>query len=65
MPGANDVANDEEYLTLLLFYNDLGKIIYVKDGGEALRQLVILDPAWLIDVFKKVITVLDSEERVK
>ncbi len=46
---------------MLQFYHDLGVILYHPD---AKRDLVILDPRWLINVFKSVITVADPEEQV-
>ena len=49
---------------MLQFYHDLGVIIHFGDRSENLNNLVILDPRWLIDVFKKVITVVDVENRV-
>ncbi|XP_072025888.1 uncharacterized protein [Amphiura filiformis] len=47
--------------TMLTFYHDLGTIIYFggkDDTNNDLHNIVILDPQWLIDIFKKIITVL-------
>ena len=55
------INNDEEVLTLLNFLHDLRILIYF-EGTPELNQLVILDPQWLIDVFKKVITVKPRHE---
>ena len=45
--------------TMLSFYHDLGRIIYFGNLCEEksyLNDMVILDPQWLIDVLKEVIT---------
>ena len=55
-------------MTMLQLYHDLGALIYF--GGDkteqekALKDIVILDPQWLIDVFKAVITILPNEKQV-
>ena len=52
---------------MLNFYHDLGYIVYFGDGDEhqsELRDIVILNPQWLIDVFKQVITILEPAKRV-
>jgi len=60
---AKDVASkmciinkDSEILTLLNFLHDLRLLIHFDDTSK-LNDVVVLDPQWLIDVFKKVITV--------
>jgi len=55
---------DQDFLILLNFLHDQRILIHFDDTPE-LNQLVVLDPQWLIDVFKKVITVkrYDHEER--
>ena len=56
---ASEVCNinkDSEILTMLNFLHDLRLLIHFDDTPE-LNDLVVLDPQWLIDVFKKVITV--------
>ena len=58
------IVDDEEFLTVLNFLHDQRILIHVDDSPQ-LNKLVVLDPQWLIDVFKKVITVkpFDSGER--
>ena len=58
------IDDDQEILTLLNFFHDQRILIHFDDTPE-LNKLVVLDPQWLIDVFKKVITVkrYDHEER--
>ncbi len=51
-----EINGDEEIRTLLNFLHDMRILIHFDDTPE-LDNLVILDPQWLIDVFKKVITV--------
>ncbi|XP_072172337.1 uncharacterized protein [Diadema setosum] len=64
--------SDQELVTMLHFYHDLGFIVYfgeveTEDEEEEeeshLRDIVILNPQWLIDVFKQVITVLEPSKR--
>ena len=58
------IVDDEEFLTVLNFLHDQRILIHFDDSPQ-LNKLVVLDPQWLIDVFKKVITVkpFDSGER--
>ena len=46
---------------MLNLYHDLGTIIYfggvANMEGSSLKNIVILDPQWLIDVFKRIVTV--------
>lgn len=58
------IDDDQEILTLLNFFHDQRILIHFDDTPE-LNKLVVLEPQWLIDVFKKVITVeqYDHEER--
>ncbi|XP_020625500.1 uncharacterized protein LOC110062895 [Orbicella faveolata] len=58
------ISEDEEILTLLNLLHDQRILIHFDDSPE-LNNLVVLDPQWLIDVFKKVITVkpYDYKER--
>ncbi|KAL9965598.1 hypothetical protein ACROYT_G029420 [Oculina patagonica] len=51
-----NIVDDTEFRTLLNFLHDK-RILIPFDGTRDLDKLVILDPQWLIDVFKKVITV--------
>ena len=66
MEGAKEIpATDPDGLsTMLQFYHDLGIIIYYPKATSSLRDRIILDPQWLIEVFKSVITVLDKDDRV-
>ena len=51
-----NIDNDGEMLTLLNFLHDLRLLIHFDDTPE-LNDVVVLDPQWLINVFKEVITV--------
>ena len=57
------IDSHQEFLTLLNFLHDQRILIHF-DDTPVLNNLVVLDPQWLIDVFKKVITVkpYDHEE---
>eukprot|EP00057_Strongylocentrotus_purpuratus_P014524 XP_011668998.1 PREDICTED: uncharacterized protein LOC752124 isoform X1 [Strongylocentrotus purpuratus] len=60
------MESERELLTMLTFYHDLGYVVYyggIEDQQSLLRDMVILNPQWLIDVFKQVITILDPAER--
>ena len=50
------IYDNQEFVTLLNFFHDQRILIHF-DETAVLNNLVILDPQWLIDVFKKVITV--------
>ena len=50
-----NINKDSEILTMLNFLHDLRLLIHFND--TELNDVVVLDPQWLIDVFKKVITV--------
>lgn len=52
------IDNKEEMIWMLDFYHDLGQI--VKHGST-----VVLQSQWLIDLFKKVITVPPYQETVR
>ncbi|XP_030848519.1 uncharacterized protein LOC100893246 [Strongylocentrotus purpuratus] len=57
---------EHELLTMLTFYHDLGNVVYyggIEDQHSLLQDMVILNPQWLIDVFKQVITILDPAKR--
>ena len=58
------ISDDQEILTLLNFLHDQRILIHFDDTPD-LNKLVVLDAQWLIDVFKKVITIrqYDHEER--
>ena len=53
---ACSIIDDQEFQTLLNFLHDKRSLIHFNDTPE-LEKLVVLDPQWLIDVFKMVITV--------
>ena len=57
------IDDDEEFLTLLNFLHDQ-RILVRFDDTTALSNFVVLDPQWLVNVFKTVITVkpYDPEE---
>ena len=62
------MESERELLTMLTFYHDLGNVVYyggIEDQQSLLRDMVILNPQWLIDVFKQVITILDPAKRVR
>ena len=58
------IHDHQEFVTLLDFLHDQRILIHFSDTVE-LNKLVVLDPQWLIDVFKAVITVkrYDQQER--
>ncbi|KAL9965599.1 hypothetical protein ACROYT_G029421 [Oculina patagonica] len=55
-----NIVDDTEFRTFLNFLHDKRIVIHF-DNTPELDKLVILDPQWLIDVFKKVITVKPFE----
>ncbi|XP_072031721.1 uncharacterized protein [Amphiura filiformis] len=60
------IQSDTELFTMLHFYHDLGTIIYFGGNGNTnkyLQDMVILDPQWLIDIFKRIITVLPRHQQ--
>ncbi|XP_072025629.1 LOW QUALITY PROTEIN: uncharacterized protein [Amphiura filiformis] len=60
------IKSEDDLQIMLQFYHDLGVIIYYGNNGavdESLRNTVILKPQWLVDVFRKVITVNDIDEQ--
>ena len=50
------IQEDEEFSTLLNFLHDQRIVIHFS-GSPELERMVILDPQWLVDVLKNVITV--------
>ncbi|XP_068689890.1 uncharacterized protein [Montipora foliosa] len=54
------IHDSQEFVTLLDFLHDQRSLIHFDDTPE-LSKLVVLDPQWLIDVLKKVITVQLSD----
>ncbi|XP_072028049.1 probable serine/threonine-protein kinase pats1 [Amphiura filiformis] len=64
LPGApQQVPSSSEMLTMLEYFHDIGQIVYIKNGGEDLKNLVILDPNWLIKIFKEVVCVVDDDSK--
>ena len=59
-----NVVDSKELKTLLDFLHDKRILIHFDDTPE-LNELVVLDPQWLIDVFKKVITVKPYDRKGK
>ena len=57
MTAAREVGihSREEVTTVLLFYHALGELVFFDE--ETLWDFVILDPQWLIDNFREVITI--------
>ena len=62
--GDCQIHDDQEFKTVLDFLHDQRILIHFDDTVE-LNKYVVLDPQWLIDVFKTVITVqpYDQQER--
>ena len=54
------IHDEQEFVTLLDFLHDQRILIHFDDTPE-LNKLVVLDPQWLIDLLKKVITVQPSD----
>ena len=58
-----NITDNNEFDTLMNYLHDLRSLVHFDDSVQ-LKKLVVLDPQWLVDVFKKVITVrpYDSKE---
>ena len=58
------VNEENEFMTLMNYLHDLKCLIHF-DHTDELKKIIILNPQWLIDVFKKVITVkpYDADEK--
>jgi len=56
-----NIVNDREFETLMNYLHDLRSLVHF-DDSPTLSKLVVLDPQWLIDLFKKVITVQPASE---
>ena len=59
-----NIVEDKQFQTLLNFLHDQRILIHFDDTPE-LNELVVLDPQWLIDVFKMVITVKPYDRKEK
>lgn len=62
--GECTVHNEAEFLTLLNFLHDQRIVVHFS-GSPELERMVILDPQWLVDVLKKIITVKRYEHSEK
>ncbi|CAH3028510.1 unnamed protein product, partial [Porites evermanni] len=61
---ACDINEDTEIKTLIDYLHDLRSLIHFDDNAD-LNKLVVLDPQWLVDVFKRVITVKPYDRKEK
>ena len=61
---ACDINEDKEIKTLIDYLHDLRSLIHFDDNAD-LNKLVVLDPQWLVDVFKSVITVKPYDRKEK
>lgn len=62
------ISSEAGLQTMLQFYHDLGIIIYYGGPGasdSSLRNTVILRPQWLVDIFRRVITIKDIDDKVR
>ena len=55
---------DDQLATVLSFYHDLGVLVYFGGDDVTLRNTVILNPAWLVDMFRRIITAKDHQVRL-
>ena len=58
------IHNEVEFSTLLNFLHDQRIVVHFS-GSPELERMVILDPQWLVDVLKKIITVKRYEHSEK
>ena len=59
-----NIIDHNEFETLMNYLHDLRSLIHFDDNVH-LSKVVILDPQWLVDVFKKVITVRPYDPKEK
>ena len=59
-----NITDEKQFRTLLDFLHDQRILIHFSDTPK-LDELVVLDPQWLIDVFKKVITIKPYDRKEK
>ncbi|XP_019640924.1 PREDICTED: uncharacterized protein LOC109482588 [Branchiostoma belcheri] len=60
------IDSRDELIAMLGFYHDLGTIVYFGSQGavdDTLQKTVIFRPQWLVDIFKRVITVKDIDDQ--
>lgn len=65
--GEEEITSNAEVKTMLQFYHDLGLVIYYGGSGaldNLLRNTVILNPQWLIQLFKRVIAATEVKDKV-
>nr|XP_054764610.1 uncharacterized protein LOC129271251 [Lytechinus pictus] len=61
------ISSEAGLQTMLQFYHDLGVIIYYGGTGAtdtSLRNTVILNPQWLVDIFGRIIAVKDVNDKL-
>ena len=59
-----NIVDEKEFETLMNYLHDIRSLIHYEDTAR-LNTLVVLDPQWLVDVFKKVITVKPYDPQEK
>ena len=59
-----NIVDEKEFETLMNYLHDIRSLIHYEDTVR-LNTLVVLDPQWLVDVFKKVITVKPYDPKEK
>ena len=59
-----NIVDEKEFETLLNHLHDIRSLIHYEDSVQ-LNKLVVLDLPWLVDVFKKVITVKPYDPKEK
>ena len=59
-----NIVDEKEFETLMNYLHDIRSLIHFEDTVQ-LNKLVVLDPQWLVDVFKKVITVKPYDPKEK
>ena len=59
-----NIVDEKEFETLMNYLHDIRSLIHYEDTVQ-LNKLVVLDPQWLVDVFKKVITVKPYDPKEK
>ena len=59
-----NIVDEKEFETLMNYLHDIRSLIHYEDTVQ-LNTLVVLDPQWLVDVFKKVITVKPYDPQEK
>ncbi|XP_038049627.1 uncharacterized protein LOC119723150 [Patiria miniata] len=57
-----DVTNEDDLKSMLRFFGEAGELIH-KDDDDILRQHVVLDPQFLVDVMKKLVRIPRGSKR--